>query len=383
MTRTGLAIRWFYLLHFGAMGAYLPYFPAWLEAQGIVGFRMSVLAALLPTLSVLSPAALGTLADAFGLRGSLLRVATLGACLALAALTLSELTDASIGYWTIFACVAAFAFFRTPMQLMGDVIALEEPEDYGRIRMWGSIGFMVAAPVVGRMWDQSPLWVLPASIALPLLGTHVVSLRLPRNAPLPKAPAVNRVARLLEDSRYRALLLATVLGHGAHAVYELCISLKLRDLGVSGTAIGLAWTIATLFEVLLLGVSRRVFARFSPAPLLLLSLLVGAARWVFLSEVTDLYWLLLFQPIHSITFGLRWVASVALIKRFGGADALATSQGLFLTATAIGSAGGFLVWGTLYERIGSKVFLAASLVAMMAAASTLPLLRRPAPTASG
>jgi PPP family 3-phenylpropionic acid transporter len=169
-------------------------------------------------------------------------------------------------------------------------------------------------------------------------------------------------------------LATAALGHGAHVAYELCLSLRLRDLGVSGTWIGVAWTVATLCEVVLMAMSRRLFARFSAASLLVLSLLVCVARWLFLWRVEDLWWFLLLQPAHALTFGLRWISSVALVAQLRPVGALATAQGLFLTCTALGAASGMLLWGTLYARVGSGVFLGAALVSVVSVIAALPLL---------
>jgi MFS transporter, PPP family, 3-phenylpropionic acid transporter len=362
-------------MHFAAMGAYLPYFPAWLEARGIHGFRMSVIVALLPALSVVSPSMFGVLADAFGWRGSLLRIATLGACTAFALLALCLPSASNSAFLLLFAAVFAFGFFRTPMQLLGEVVALEVASDYGKVRMWGSIGFMLAAPLVGRFIPLEPAWVLPACIALLFAATHAASFGLPTNADLPSTPAIAEVRRLLSQPGYGSFLLVTVLGHGAHVAYELCLSLRLRDLGVSGAWIGAAWTIATLAEVLMLGFSRHLLTRYPVALLLFVSLLGTALRLLVLSRLQSLSWLLPLQPLHAITFGLRWVASMALVRSFAARNAMATSQGLFLTATALGTAAGMLLWGTLHHRLGAAVFLWAGAVALAAAFATVPLLR--------
>ncbi len=79
-------LRIYYFASFAALGAYAPFFPRWLEARGVVGVSMGLVAGLVPAMGVLGPPAVGVLADALRVRGSLLRVCSLGACLAMAAL---------------------------------------------------------------------------------------------------------------------------------------------------------------------------------------------------------------------------------------------------------------------------------------------------------
>lgn len=373
-----MATRSFFFLHFAAMGVFLPYFPVWLETQGVTGFRMSLVLAILPLLSIVAPSGFGVLADAFGWRGGLLRVATFGAFVAMASLAFVRGALGWLDFEVILLAAMAFGFFRTPMQLIGDVVALEQPVDYARVRMWGSVGFMIVAPVVGGFVPEGGPWLLPASMALLLGATHASSWLLPKGAPLPAHPFTGGLRALVSEPHFRALLATAAFGHCAHVAYEVCLSLKLRDLGASGTWIGVAWTVATLFEVLLMAFSRHLFARFSAASLLLFSLVACVARWLFFWQVDDVWLLLLLQPAHAITFALRWVASVALVRRLGPEGALATAQGLFLACTALGSALGMLLWGTLYESVGSRVFLGASLVSLLAVAIALPLSNVPA-----
>ena len=75
------ALPLYYLAVFGALGAYLPYFPVWLEARGIEGVGMGAVSALMPALGIVGPPLFGLVADALGLRGWLLRVACIGAAL--------------------------------------------------------------------------------------------------------------------------------------------------------------------------------------------------------------------------------------------------------------------------------------------------------------
>src|SRR6185437_13977973 len=102
-----LGLRLYYFASFAALGAYVPFFPRWLEARGIVGLRMGLVAGLLPAMGILGPPAVGLLADALGLRGSLLRIACLGACASMAAL--AALSGAGhLVFGAVFAAVLAY-----------------------------------------------------------------------------------------------------------------------------------------------------------------------------------------------------------------------------------------------------------------------------------
>ena len=80
-------LRLYYFAAFAAMGVFLPYLPAWLEARGITGLRMGLVVAVRPAAMILSPILFGLVADTLGARGTLLRWACLGALAAIGLLS--------------------------------------------------------------------------------------------------------------------------------------------------------------------------------------------------------------------------------------------------------------------------------------------------------
>jgi PPP family 3-phenylpropionic acid transporter len=180
---------------------------------------------------------------------------------------------------------------------------------------------------------------------------------------------VAREARaLLAAPSFAVFLAVSLLAQGAHAAYDLCFSLHLRDLGATDALIGLAWAIGVVFEVALLRCVEPLVARFG-APRLLAAALLGAGiRWALLAVVRPLPVLLALQPLHAISFALWWTASVAHVKDRAPAHALAAAQGLFTAFVGAGSVAGMLGWGTIYRRAGGgAVFGTAAAVAVAAA----------------
>lgn len=371
-----------YFAFFAAMGAYFPYMPAWMQERGFSGLQIGVIGALLPTMAVLAPPLLGVLADALALRGCLMWTSALGATLSLGGLALYSGVALEVSYPLLFACVFGFTLCRNPVSQLADVIALENPGDYGRVRVFGSIGFMFTAPIVGRFVPLSPAWMLPASCAAALCVVTWAASSLPRRSTPASVPVLGEARRLLAHRQFRWLLLASAVGQAAHAAYDLCVSLHLRELGASGTVIGAAWAIATAGEVLVLTFSAALFRRMSSASWLVLALLSGAVRFTSLALLSDLDVILLLQPLHGLTFGLRWVCCLELVRRAATPSTMATAQGLFLGAFSLGGATSMLVWGDLFERIGgSGIFSLAAGLALLSALLALPL-RRPLPDAS-
>ncbi|HZU85592.1 MAG TPA: MFS transporter, partial [Polyangiaceae bacterium] len=138
--RGTLSLRLYYVMSCGIGGVYLPFFPRWLEARGMVGLRLGLIAAAAPAMSVVAPTAFGALADALKLRGGLLQAACAGALLTFGALTLAAAAGAPIGFGALLLVALAFALFRAPMGFIADVVAIElaprAGTTYGRLRLW-------------------------------------------------------------------------------------------------------------------------------------------------------------------------------------------------------------------------------------------------------
>ncbi len=365
-----LPLRLYYFASFAALGAYAPYFPRWLEARGVEGVSMGLVAGLLPAMGVLGPPAVGLAADALGLRGSILRVACAGSCVAMAALA-AGVVGGPLSFGAIFAAVLVFAVFRAPMVMLADVVALERAPaagtTYGELRLWGSVGFLVAAYATGRLLDPGAGAPLPATIAALLLCAFLAALPLPARPEPSRLPAAPEARTLLVAPPFAIFLVVSCLGQVAHSGYDLCFSLHLRDLGAASET-GLAWAIGTLCEVVLLRFAGPLLARYGAPRLVALALLGAAARWALLASVRSVPVLLALQPLHAVSFALWWVASVAYVKERAPAHALAAAQGLFSAAVGAGSVVGMLAWGAIYRRAGgASVFGVAAAIALCAA----------------
>jgi PPP family 3-phenylpropionic acid transporter len=365
-------LRIYYFVTFAVLGVYLPFFPTWLEAQQLRGASIGVVTAAMPAMSVIGPPAFGLLADALGLRGGILRLSCAGALLAFAAIAATSHAGVALGFAGLLSLVAIFAFFRSPMVMIADVLALESASaagtSYGRLRMWGSLGFLLAAIAVGRFLDVRSA-ALPMAISAALLLALVTSFSLPAKSSLPARPVPGQLRALLSSTDFQLFLVAAFLGQGAQSAYDLCYSRHLRDLGAAPAEHGIAWAIGVGAEMALFGWGGALFARV-PAPRLLVIAFSGAClRWILIALVRSPAVLLMLQPLHALSFGLMWVASLSYAKERAGPGQLATAQGVFTASAAAGMVVGMPAWGELYQRRGGPTtFVVAAVVSAFAAA---------------
>jgi PPP family 3-phenylpropionic acid transporter len=307
-----------------------------------------------------------------GLRGSLLRVACIGAFSAFALLACAGGRHHPLGSFEILALVLVFAAFRAPMLMMADVVAFEREHaggaSYGKIRLWGSLGFLVASVAGGRWMDPTSAAALPTTVAAALFVAVLAAFAIPVRGAEVRPSFIGNVHGLLAAGDMRLLLATGFVGELAVSSYELCFSLHLGDLGASGAFIGVAWALGIVAEILVMAVAGRLLSRVGAPTLVVGSLALAAIRCALAATLRSLPAVTAVQLLHSPSVALFWIATVSHLKRRTSRETFATAQGLFSAITAAGSVAGMLVWGALYRRAGGGgTFGTAALVATAAA----------------
>ena len=202
-----------YFWYFAFIGAFLPYFALYLQSIGLSAGRIAVLMSLGQLMRLLSPLLWSWLADRGGRRVRLVIGSTAAA---LASFCVVFLTDDFVG---LLVGLAVLHFFWSASLPLVEALTLghlaAHPERYGRIRLWGSVGFILAVMGVGLLLDAAPissqLWV---SWAL-LLGTLLSGLTLREvkgHADLVAGPIV----AVLRQRKVVFLLAAGLLMTAAH-----------------------------------------------------------------------------------------------------------------------------------------------------------------------
>ncbi len=373
-TREATLLRLYYVAIFAALGVFVPFFPSWLEARGIRGWELGLVTGVIPLASFIGPLVFGYIADRYALRAAIIRVACAGAVLCIGALGALGGFGLPTGLVTVLVLIAAFAFFRSPLVMVADVSAMETPSNYGRLRLWGSLGFMIMALVAGQLLEVNSATGLPLFVGLSLFAALAIALFMPARAARPAGPVLEGVKELLGAQRFRLFLLVTFFWFASHSGYDLVIGRHLRDLGGSGSHVGIAWGIGVTAEIVLMAFSAPLFARYSSGALFSWALFGTVLRWLLLAATPSLPLALALQPLHAVSFGLTWLSALALIQEQAPPSARATAQGAFSTASALGASSGALLWGSLYEAQGGRVvFLVAAGIALLGALTTLRL----------
>jgi PPP family 3-phenylpropionic acid transporter len=355
-----------YLWYFAAIGAFGPFASLYYRTLKFDGLELGILAAL-PALAVaLSGPLWGTMADTLSAHRLLLRIA-LALCSAVALI----LTQAST-FASVVPLVGLLAIAQAPVSPLLDGYAVSVAErlgtTYGRLRVWGSLGYTVAALTVGRlMGDQVSRLILVAyagclglswlsAIGLPSLSDRTV--RRPLGGP----------RLLLRNRPLVLLLLVAYLTASSAAIMNAFLGIHLKDLGGSANLLGVAIAIGAASELPVVAFGGWFLTRLGPARLVALAITTYAVRFVAYGTITNPEWILPVQTLHGLSFGAFLIASVTLAHRLAGREHAAGAQALLAAVSfGCGSITGSLVGGALLDRVGTTGLFRGGAVVLLVA----------------
>lgn len=359
----------FYFAYFALAGVLAPYLPLWFSYSGLVGAEIGVLMAIGQGMRMVGPNLWGWLADHAAQRVRILRAASVAVAISFAGLLVPG------GFMWMVAVMFALNFFMTAQMPVAEALAAARLRDdphaargYGRLRAWGSIGFVLVVLGAGPLFDRVGIaWAPALGLVLTILLV-VTALRVHEAPPAAGHAQQVPVRRRLREPRVRWFLASAALMVFAHGAYYSYFSLYLYQLGYSKAAIGVYWVAGVFLEIVFFYTQGRFFARFGIYPLLEASFLLAALRFGLIGEFAAWWWLLLVaQLLHAVTFAVHHSASVLLIQSWFGGRAAARGQALYISAAyGLGGTSGSLVAAGLWTTLGPRAaFLGASLAAVL------------------
>jgi MFS transporter, PPP family, 3-phenylpropionic acid transporter len=258
----------------------------------------------------------------------------------------------------LFVSMAFLAFFWSAALPLVETLTFAhldgQASRYGNIRVWGSVGFILAVLILGYVLDGLPiralLWITLALLA-GILGCALV---IPE-AGKPRVPAMPVVlGDVLRRPEVRALMAACFFMSAAHGALYVFYSLHLVAHGYSKSFVGWMWTLGVVAEIAVFMGMPQLLRAFSLRGLLVFSFAAAVLRFVLIGWGADSLVLLVFaQVLHGATFGSYHAAAVAAVNRWFGAQHQARGQALYgsISFGAGGMIGGLLS-GYTWDSIG-------------------------------
>jgi PPP family 3-phenylpropionic acid transporter len=356
--------------YFAHIGFFNPYLPLWLKHLGLPIVVISLLASVQSFTRVFAPYAWGALSDHSGERVRLLRISAAIALIASAGLWVS-----GGPWWIALVLLVLFTHTSSMMSLTEAAMAHLVAGDwgrYGRVRLWGSVGFMITVFSAGAWFEQFGMGHFPAWAAVTLAGVLACTWWLPDVREKPHASHARRepIAPVLRQPVVRwffASLLFHVMAH--FAIYGF-LSLYLDARGYSKAMIGLLWAVSVLVEIAWFFSQGRLLRAMpmtrwlwvcGAATVVRMALTGGAADW--------LPALFIAQVLHALSFATHHTACIAMVTRHFPGRLRGRGQALF-TVIGYGFGGtiGVVAGGAVVSRFGFEAMY--GVAALLALAGT-------------
>jgi len=363
--------------YFAHIGFFNPYLPLWLQELGLSILAISVLVSVQAATRLFAPYGWGWLSDRTGERIQLMRYS---ACAALLAST-GLWWDGGVN-WLFGVLLLMFMHTSAMMPMSEAAMAHLVTQDgvfnarrYGRIRLWGSVGFLVTVMVAGVFFERAGMHHFPAWTVATMLAVTFSVFCLPDLKEAIPAHALR--VNVMPVLRQRAVqwFFASVFLHVlSHIGIYVFFSLYLDSLGYSKTMIGLLWALSVVVEIGWFFTQSRWLPRMSlPAWLVFCSVAMVLRMGLTASSAQVLVLLLLAQALHALTFATHHTVCIALLSQHFSGRLRGRGQALY-TVIGYGFPGviGGLAGGMLSTHYGlSSVYWASMVISALAVACAL------------
>jgi PPP family 3-phenylpropionic acid transporter len=342
----------FYFFYFAFVGAMAPFWSLYLRSLEFNAFQIGVLMSLLQVMRIFAPNIWGMIADHTGKRILVVQIAVIASVASYIGVFFGT------SFLWMFSVMSLMSFFWSASLPLVEATTLnhlgERTEKYGRIRLWGSVGFIASAVGLGYVLDYVEIRFLLWAVLGMLLGLVVIARWVPEAEITPHHTDHLPVWHVVKQPHVVALIIACFLMAAAHGPYYTFYSIYLVDHGYTKTSVGWLWSLGVVCEIGVFILMPRLFRVFSLERILMFSFAMAVLRFLLIAWGVDWFGLILFaQVLHAATFGSYHASAVALIHRYFRGRHQSKGQAIY-NSVAFGAGGtlGGLYSGYTWEVIG-------------------------------
>ncbi|MBN2866678.1 MAG: MFS transporter, partial [Thiotrichales bacterium] len=226
---------------------------------------------------------------------------------------------------------------------------------YGQVRLWGSVGFIVAVISLGWLIEHFGIALLPWAIMVLLVSVWVTTLWVKDSVNAQVQISSASFLSIVKQPWVMSLLVVAFLMQFSHGSYYSFYSIFLNDAGYSKTLIAGLWALGVLAEIAIFYWMAQILSAKSATSLILLSLWLTLLRWILIPLFPDSLAILLFaQTLHAASFGLFHAAAIHLIDEHFQGSNQGKGQAIFAASShGLGGALGMLFAGYAWSFGGA------------------------------
>ena len=356
----------FFFAYYGYVGVFSPYASLYFADRGLSATQIGILMSLMQVMRIFGPNLWGWVADQSQRRVLVLRLTSIVAALSFCGMFVGQT------FLFFFALMVTVNLFTSAQGPISEALMLSSMRGdlthYGRVRLWGSVGFIVLVTLSGYALDWQGIELMPWIALLMLLMVTSVTFSLHEEPASQHTQQPNSVRELLSRKSVLSFFASTFLMIAAHSSLYVYYSLYLSDIGYSKTVIGLMWSLGVIAEILFFFYQAPLFRRFGVRKLMLFSLAIAVIRFLMIGWGAQSLSVLLFaQVLHAATFGVHHSASVATLQRWFAGPLQARGQALYISISyGLGGTVGGLLLSACWDTFGARwVYVLAAIMSLL------------------
>ncbi|OZU88326.1 hypothetical protein CIL03_11790 [Virgibacillus indicus] len=229
-----------------------------------------------------------------------------------------------------------YFFFQSSVPPIADATAmslLDDRNDFGKVRLWGSVGYAAGVIAVGKVLDLFGLQLMFILHSCFLLIALTLALRLPIKKGGKKDFSMQKAVSLFKNPAFLMFLLFSFLVHLTVHANNSFYAIYIQNMGATLTVVGLALLIKSILEVPFFALSKKLMNNFSFPILLSATAIIYAVRWIILGYSSGLEILVWSQILLSLSYSIQYFVSVAYVDVIAPERYRATGQTFYWAVT--------------------------------------------------
>ena len=355
-------------------GIALPFFPVWLETLSMSDFQIGIVLAVPMFVRVFTAPVAGIIADRIGERSIVLLWS------ALLSLATALALFATGSFWPVLLLYTMQGAVYSPYVPITEAIMLSGVRrwsfDYGKMRLWGSLAFIVATMTGGWLAGlYGGAMVLPAmavAFVLTVIGA-VIAPRIgkPRRPSPIAAIATMPTTSTLRQADVQLMLIGVSLVNASHAMLFAFSAIYWQKMGFSGIDVGILWSAGVLAEVVFFLFAVQLRRRFNLWSMMTLGGAVAVGRWILFPMDMSFAGYFALQCLHAFTYALIHMSAQNRLVERVAEEQEGAAQGLYFFYTGVFTALATFVSGYAFSWYGVQGFYLMSFVAAAGLASVV------------
>lgn len=357
----------FYFFYYSIVGTFMPYWSLYLQNQGFSFNEIGLLSSIAIITRFFAPFIWGWIADKSGKRMLLVRLATwMEAVIWLLIFIIPN------NFQSVALLMLIFSFFQNAILAQFEGVTLfwlgeRRAELYGKVRKWGSVGFIVGVFSIGVLLEIVTISMLPIMLLCIAFTAFLWSFTIhePKHAPQAQKK-LEPLLPILKRPIVWAFFSIEFVMLFAQAPFYSFYSNYLKQAGFSTTEIGFLWSVGVIAEIIMFAYATFFLKHFSWRILVSLCLLMTGIRFVLVGTFPESFLMqFLSQTLHAFSFGLFHVLAMRIIFQNFSLGQQGRGQALYSTMWGLGVASGSILAGHYWQQFsGEWIFIFAGCITL-------------------